>query len=151
MACGFLILNDGRCLSVRHACHDAVLRSIAAALSECPLRTWLQSQVPTDADMDFGYAFIRAADEEHVSRVLDLRCLTDENRRLFEAAARSATPVAGPFAPVEDVSYALDRLRAMLERCDNGEPPLTLSDWINVAPPPKGKIGPGWDTLDSFP
>ena len=38
----------------------------------------------------------------------------------------------------------------MLERCDNGEPPLTLSDWINVAPPPEGKIGPGWDPLDCF-
>lgn len=34
MASGFIILKDGRCLSVRHATHDALVRSVAASLEE---------------------------------------------------------------------------------------------------------------------
>ena len=121
MASGFIILRDGRCLSVRHAAHDALLRSVVAALEEgSPLRTWLLTQVPSDGDIELGYAFIRAAGGEHVARVLDLRCLTETNRRLFESAARRASPIGGPCAPLEDVTSALHRLRAMLDSCERG-------------------------------
>lgn len=109
------------------------------------MRAWLFTQVPSEGDAEFGYAFVRASDGEHVQRVLDLRCLTDANRTLFEDAAQRAEPVEGPYAPAEFVAKALDRLRLMLDGCERGEPPLSLSDWTREAPPPEGKIGPGWD------
>ena len=146
MASGFIILKDGRCLSVRHAAHDALLRSVAASLEEgSPFRKWLLTQVPDDGDTELGYAFVRAVDGEHIERVLDLRCLTEANQRLFESAARRAKPVGGPFAPEEDVISALRRFRAMLDSCERGEPPLALSDWTCEAPAAEGKIGPGWE------
>lgn len=75
-----------------------------------------------------------------------MRGLTDLNRRLFELAAREAKPIAGPYAPVEDVARALKRLREMLDRCDEGRPPLELSDWTIEAPLYEKRIGPGWPT-----
>ena len=145
MASGFIVLRDGRCLSVRHAIHDAVLQSLVAAIGEAsPLGEWLATQVPRDADVDLGYAFVRAGSEEHVSGVLDTRELTEPNRKLFESAVRGAEAAAGPRAPVEDVAVALGRLREMLRQCDNGRPPLALSDWTDVVPPDGNRIGPGW-------
>jgi hypothetical protein len=145
MASGFIILKDGRCLSVRHAAHDALLRSVVTALGDSPFRAWLLTQVPDEGDVELGYAFIRTADGAHVVRVLDLRCLTGTNRRLFESAAREARPIEGPFAPVEDVVSALNRLRAMLDSSERGESALTLSDWTCKAPPAEGRVGPGWE------
>jgi hypothetical protein len=146
MASGFIIFRDGRCLSVRHATHDALLRSVAAAIEEdAPLRAWLLSQVPDPADVELGYAFVRASDGASVVRELDLRGLTEANRGLFENAARWAEPIAGPYAPVEDVAWVLNRFRDMLDRCDRGEPPLELSDWTCEAPPVEKRIGPGWE------
>jgi hypothetical protein len=146
VASGFIILRDGRCLSVRHAAHDAVLRSVAESLDEgSSFREWLLTQVPDDSDSELGYAFVRAVDGAHVERVLDLRCLTEVNRRLFEGAARRAEPVGGPRAPEEDVISALSRFRAMLDSCERGEPPLALSDWTCEAPAAESKIGPGWE------
>ena len=146
MASGFIIFKDGRCLAVRHALHDALLRSVAAAIEEgSPLRAWLLDQVPGPHDVNLGYAFVRAADGDQVARVIDLRGLTEANRRLFESAARQADPVAGPFAPVGDVTCALNRFREMLDRCDRGEPLLELSDWTCEAPPVERRIGPGWE------
>ncbi len=146
MASGFIILRDGRCLAVRHAVHDALLRSVAALLVDVsPLRTWLLAQVPNELDVDLGYAFVRAANGEHFARELDLRGLTEASQRLFERAARSAEPLAGPFAPEDAVTWALERFRTMLDRCDRGEPPLELSDWTCEPPPVEGRIGPGWE------
>ena len=127
MASGFLILRDGRCLAVRHRLHDAVLRSIAAVMDDASaLREWLSTQVPREDDVDLGYAFVRASNNEHVTRELDTRALTEPNRRLFERAAVHAEPIAGPYAPVDAVAFALNRLREMLRLCDEGQPPLTL-------------------------
>lgn len=145
MASGFIILRDGRCLSVRHAIHDGVLWSIAAAIDDAnPLGAWLTTQVPKDGDIDAGYVFIRAGNGERVSRVLDIRALTESNRSLFELAAFKAEPIAGPRAPAEDVAFALNRLREMLRLCDEGRHPLELSDWTIEAPPCEKRIGPGW-------
>jgi hypothetical protein len=146
MASGFIILSDGRCLSVQGALHDALLQSVAAAMEDdLPLRAWLNSQVPGPLDVELGYGFVRTADGEQVVRMLDLRGLTEANRRLFENAVRRAEPVAGAFAPVEAVSWVLERFREMLDRCDRGEPPLELSDWTCEAPPVERRIGPGWE------
>ena len=69
MASGFIVLRDGRCLSLVHAIHDEVLRSIAESLDVgSPLRTWLATQTPADDDVDLGYAFVRRA--IHVARAL---------------------------------------------------------------------------------
>lgn len=146
VASGFIILRDGRCLSVRHATHDTLLPSVAASMEECsPLRRWLLSLVTRELDINLGYAFVRATDGEPLTRDLDLGGVTEANRRLFEEAARKAEPIAGPFAPVEDVTFALQRLRTMLDRCDSGEPPLELSDWTREAPPVEGRVGPEWE------
>src|SRR5262245_12579436 len=102
MASGFLILKDGRCLAVRHKLHDAVLRSLAAAMDDSPLRAWLTTQVPREDDTELGFAFVRATNGEQVSRELDTRALTEPNRRLLERAAAQAEPIAGPYAPGED-------------------------------------------------
>jgi hypothetical protein len=149
LASGFIILKDGRCLAVRNATYDALLRSVMAAMEDgSSLRAWLHDQIPSALDDDFGYAFIRATDGEHVDRYLDLRGLTAANRSVFDIAVRRAEPVEGPFAPVEDVIWALQRFREMLDRCDRGEPPLELSDWTCEAPPVERRIGPDWE--DSF-
>ena len=53
MASGFIILRDGRCLSVTHAAHDAVLHSIAAAMQDAtPLHAWLLTQIPVEMDVE---------------------------------------------------------------------------------------------------
>jgi hypothetical protein len=149
MASGFLILRDGRCLSVRHAVHDAVLRSVAGALKPAsPLYEWLATQVPAEGDADLGFAFVRAVDEEHVPRTLDIRGLTETNRRLFEQVARDAKAIPAPRSPVEDVESALSLLRQMLDACDAGRPVLELSDWTVEAAPCEEMVGPGWDTVD---
>ena len=144
MASGFIILRDGRCLSVRHAIHDSVLRSIAAAIEDDNLRAWLTTQVPADGDIDIGYAFVRAGSGEHVTRELDTRGFTESNRRSFELAVAEAEPIAGPRARLEDVAFALKRLREMVRLCDEGRPPLELSDWTIEARPCEERIGPGW-------
>ena len=149
MASGFIILRDGRCLALRHAVHDAVLRSIAAGLdSATPFQDWLAGQVPHGDDAELGHAFVRVKDGSQVTRELDIRGLTASNQSLFERAARDATPTAGPYAPIEDVKSALQRLRKMLDSCDEGRPVVELSDWTVVAPPCETQIGPGWPEPD---
>ena len=144
MASGFLILQDGRCLAVRHALHDAVLRSVAEHLpAGDPLGAWLRRQVPGDGDQEVGYGLVRT-DGEQVPRFLDLRALTGENLRRFVAAAGSCQPSPGVRAPTEDVEACLHRLRLMLGAAERGEPPLALTDWRAVAPPCTDRIGPGW-------
>ena len=147
MASGFIILADGRCLSVRHAVHDAVLRSVVAALDQStPFACWLGSQLPAASDVDLGVAFVRAGTEEQVARVLDTRALTVENQHLFEQAVMEATPIGhAPVAPEQDVVAAIGRLRLMLRHCSEGRPTLSLSDWSVQAPPCEQRIGPGWD------
>jgi hypothetical protein len=56
MAPGFIVLRDGRCLSVVHAIHDAVLKSITESLEAgTPLRDWLATQTPRDAKVGPGW------------------------------------------------------------------------------------------------
>ena len=144
MASGFIILQDGRCLAVRQALHDAVLRSVASALpAGGQLRAWLDQQLPREGDVELGYAFIRSGGE-YVDRTLDFRGLTAENRSLFVSAARVCEAVAGEYAPAADVAACLLRFRAMLDGCERGDPPLALSDWRIAAPPCESRIGPGW-------
>ena len=142
-------LRDGRCLSVRHGVHDAVLRSIATILeSPSPFHDWLAGQVRAETDVELGYAFVRAADGAYVQRELDTRALTAANQRMFERAARVARPIPGPHAPAEDVDWALQRLRTMLDLCDEGRPAREFSDWTVEAPPCQTRIGPGWAESD---
>lgn len=62
MASGFIILTDGRCLSVRHKVHDAVVRSIAAAIDQAaPLADWLRRQGRAQQDRDLGHVFLFVA------------------------------------------------------------------------------------------
>ena len=139
MASGFVILNDGRCFSVRSAVHDDVLRAVLDAMnSDEPLYRWLAEQLPSDEDTDLGYAFVRHRNGEHVSRELDLRGLTELNRAVFEEAVLETerTNASEP---------ALVRLRQMIRCCRAGAPPLELSDWTAEAPPLSERIGPGWD------
>jgi hypothetical protein len=117
VASGFIIFTDGRCLSVRYPIHDALLHSVVSSLEEdSPLRSWLLTQIPSNADTELGYGFVRVSDGEIVVRHLDLRALTEPNQKLFERAARRAEPTEGMYAPAEDVAYALNRFREMLDR-----------------------------------
>ena len=143
MACGFLVLRDGRCLSVRWRLHDSVLRSIARALAPAdPLRAWLLTQLPREDDHELGFAFVRADDGVHVSRHIDTRCLHPDTLERLEMAARLADPSEEPFT--DDVKECLARLSTMLAYCDEGRPPLDLSDWTVIEPPDDARIGPGW-------
>jgi hypothetical protein len=143
MASGFIVLRDGRCLSVRWPVHDAVLRAIVEKLDErSPLALWLAEQLPRDGDVELSYAFVRENDGEQVARAVDVRGLTDENRTAFEEAALIAARSAEGIDAV--VRAALDRLRRMIECARAGEPPLELSDWTTVAPPCTVRSGPGW-------
>jgi hypothetical protein len=145
MASGCIILRDGRCLSVRQAVHDAVLRSIATVVdAKTDFHAWLARQVPIETDVELGHAFVRAEDGSHVTRELDIRGLTARNQRVFERAVREAKPIEGPFAPTEDVDWALQRLRTMLDSCDEGRPALELSDSTVEMPRCETRIGPGW-------
>lgn len=141
MASGFIVLRDGRCFAVRSQLHDAVLRSIARALpNEDVLREWLTRQVPSDQDHEMGHAFVRAADDVHVSRSIDTRAMAPEVRQRFEHGVRVATSTGEPNH--EDLDRCLSRLQMMLGLCDQGQPPLELSDWRVLTPPPDERIGP---------
>lgn len=140
MASGFVILNDGRCFSVRSAVHDEVLRAILEAMDEgAPLHRWLAEQLPSDGDADLGYAFVRNTNGEHVTRHVDLRGLTESSRAVFEEAALATERTRAAVDP------AMLRLRRMIECCRAGAPPLELSDWTEEAPPGPARIGPGWE------
>ena len=145
MASGFIVLRDGRCFAVHQPLHDAVVRSLLQGMAgDDPLRDWLVTQVPSEGDVELGYAFVRKLDGEHVARKLDVRGFTESNQATFERAALTAEPIAGPFAPLEQVASALERLREMIKRSRAGEPPLELSDWTTEAPESVTRIGPGW-------
>lgn len=145
MASGFIILADGRCLSVQHSLHDAVLKCLLNRISsDDPLHAWLGSQLPGEDDIELGYGFVRSATGEQVLRMLDLRGLTGQNRATLEDAALEAEPAAWPQAPKAQVEVALVRLREMIRRCNAGERPLQLSDWTIEAPPCTARVGPGW-------
>lgn len=153
MPSGFLILADGRCLSVRSRYHDQVLRTVAESLeaseSVRPLREWLLSLAPGPDDQEeVGYgAWVRSADQQVMLKHLDVRELTPENQRLFhEAALRAGRRAKSAEATKWDsmLVACLLRLSDMVERVGRAEPPLSLSDWVEVRPPEGKKIGPGW-------
>ena len=143
MASGFIVLRDGRCFAAHSQLHDSVVRSIARGLPHGDsLRAWLTKQIPGDQDQELGYAFVRAADDVHVSRFIDTRGMSTEIQQRFECAVRVAesTPEPGQ----EDVDLCLRRLQTMLALCDQGLPPLECSDWSELPPPPDEHVGSGW-------
>ena len=95
-----------------------------------------------EQDQELGYAFVRASDGVHVSRIIDTRGMIPEIQRRFEMAARVAEPTDEP--EHEEVENCLARLKMMLAYCDEGRPPLEFSDWRELTPPPNERIGPGW-------
>jgi hypothetical protein len=153
MASGFLILSDGRCFSVRWSAHDVVLRAIAEQCdttpTACALREWLLSLLPGPNDEEHvGYGpWYRVADQQLVPRFLDLRELTVANQRLFhQAARRAAVHVQSPGSPLcaDWLRECLAELADMVERADQGEPPLSRSHWTAVRPSEGRQLGPGW-------
>lgn len=156
MPSGFLILADGRCLAARWKYYDLTLRAIAEAVDEShsgqSLREWLLTLVPGPGDIEeLGYgAWVRSKDQQVIQKSLDVRELTPENQRLFhEAALRAGKRAKSKEATSWDsmLVECLVHLSDMVERADRGEPPLSLSDLVNVEPPKGKKIGPGWDEL----
>jgi hypothetical protein len=153
MASGFIVLSDGRCFSRRWSDHDIVLRAVAEQLdgskSARTLRDWLLEQLPSPEDFDHvGYGpWLRKSDQMLVERFLDLREFTPENQRLFHQAARKAGERAGSVDCDEWPAWlrgCLKELANMAARADQGEPPLSRSDWREVVPSKGRHIGPGW-------
>lgn len=153
MPSGFLVLADGRCLARRWWAYDQVIKAVASFIvPSAPgdaLRDWLLSLLPgPDDEAEIGYgAWVRARDEEIVTRRLDVRELTPGNQRLFhdaalEAARRYAeSPEA--FDWLEAPESLVD-LGDMIMRGDRGEPPLSRSDCREVFPTEAKQAGPGW-------
>ena len=112
-------------------------------------RDWLLSLLPGSSDVeDIGYGpWVRASDQKHIERHLDLRELTMENQRAFQEAIRKAGQRAQS-TDNSDLSAPLQQclldLADMVTRIDRGEPPLGRSDWREVFPPEARRIGPGW-------
>jgi hypothetical protein len=98
--------------------------------------------VPRECDCELGFGFVRAADEVHVSRCIDTRCMTPETLRRFETAVRMTGPNDEP--DPDDVDRCMTRLKTMLAYCDEGRPSLEFSDWVEVTPADDEGIGPGW-------
>jgi hypothetical protein len=155
MASGFMILQDGRCFSVRWSAYDAYLLAIADELVRSPLELklgdWLRSLVPTEDDLDhLGYGpWLRRADGEVIARVFDLRELAPCDQRLFEIGAQRAFTGLklghSSHLPREYLDN-FQRLMRMIKYVRQGRPPAELSDWRDgYTEPPTGKrVGPGW-------
>lgn len=155
MASGFLILDDGRAFATGWAAHDVIIRSIADELhnsdEEGPLREWLFSLLPGPDDLEhLGYGpWVRKSDDEVIPRVLDIRELTEDNRKLFHAAAFRAYEklISGGKSVVpRHYSPTFERLIAVLESIQAGESPDAITDWRDgyVEEPSGNHIGPGW-------
>ncbi len=145
MPSGFLILPDGRCFSRVWTYHDEILRvlvdELTAGGAELALRDWLISQLPGPDDIkELGYgAWLRASDEEHMVRNIDLRRMAPKYQALFCAVVKRAVAKI----PVDEYTTGpiLD-LADLIARYERGEPPLSKSDWLEVVPPEPGPIGP---------
>src|SRR5689334_15154167 len=149
MASGFIVLTDGRCFSPTSRLYDLTLLMVADQLSESDaertLRDWLLTLVPTSADTDLGYVFVRASDQQIVQRMIDVRELTLENQHLFHEAARRAGQRMQSESG-EEAHWArmcAVELADMVSRADRGEPPLSHSHWTKVIPSEGRKLGPG--------
>lgn len=143
MASGFIVLPDGRCFSRHWSAHDAVLRAVADAVGDAPLRQWLFDQIPgPDDEEELGYgAWLRTSDNTVVVKCIDLRLMTKENQKVFCDAAKHAAPKNRDEEWLKD---CIEDLSDMVQRMERGEPPLSKSDWVVVVPPEGGRIGPGW-------
>ena len=157
MASGFLVLSDGRCFARRWSAHDAVLREVAKQLDGSTaareLRDWLLAQLPSPEDEEHvGYGpWFRNSDQQLVERFLDLREFTHDNQRLFHQAARRAGECAGSLESEQWPDWlrpCLEDLADMAARADNGEPPLSRSEWREVVPSQGRRIGPGWQDAE---
>ena len=158
MPSGFLTLEDGRCLTVRWRYYDLTLRAVAESLEDSQggraLRQWLLTLVPGPGNIEeLGYgAWVRSEDQQVILKCLDVRELTPENQRLFHEAALRAGKRAKSAEATNWDSMLVDclvHLSDMVERADSGEPPLSLSDLVEVKPPTGKKTGPGWDERDN--
>src|SRR5579872_2917036 len=143
MPSGFLILPDGRCFSAYWKVHDLILRAIVDHLSdrEKPqkLKNWILSQLPGPGDTEeLGYgAWLRKSDQTSITRVIDLRRLTEINQQIFCTAAKAACLAA---RKEERESNRMADLADMIIRYQRGEPALSKSDWRSVLSPEKGMI-----------
>jgi len=150
MPSGFLILADGRCLARRWWAYDRIIQAVADSVDDSAaglaLRDWLLALLPgPDDEEEIGYgAWYRAADSQTVVRHLDIREFTPENQRLFHTAALKSSKRCAESPGVFDAEESLLDLGDMVERADRGEPPLSRSDWREVAPSEGRHIGPGW-------
>jgi hypothetical protein len=157
VASGFLVLSDGRCFARRWSAHDAVLGAVAEQLDGSTpareLRDWLLAQLPGPEDAEHvGYGpWFRKSDQQLVERFLDLREFTPEDQRLFHQAARRAGERARSVESggwPEWLQGCLEDLADMAARADNGEPPLSRSEWREVVPSKGRRIGPGWQRAE---
>lgn len=154
MASGSLFLADGRCFAVRWVYYDKTMRAIAEELSRLPnaeaLRDWFLKLLPgPDDEEELGYgAWFRKADQQVVSKSLDLRELTAKNQQLFqEAAKRAGRRAASPEAANWDRLFvdSLRYLTELIERTERGEPPLAGTGASTLKPPSGKRTGPGWE------
>ena len=92
-----------------------------------------------------GYAFIREADGENVTRHIDLREIAPSNREHFWSATQMAmTKISGERDSNEMIKDALELLLKMHKSILRKEPPETLNDWREPGQETGNKIGPGW-------
>lgn len=138
---GFIVLEDGRAYVGAKWAYDAVIRRIADALMETDEGRALSNWLRDEQVLVGGIGSV------------DLRELTPQNRRLFEAAARQAFASAarkGPegwhrpdFYPgwIERFGHLIE----MMNSVRRGEPPTAYNPhMIDVIPPTGERIGPGW-------
>lgn len=151
MASGFITLEDGRDFAVRWNGYDILLNLIINSLGTPPdeqaLQAFLRTMVPPP-DMpeghEMGWGFIRPSDEEKVSRILDLRGLTPQYRRLFWQALQRAFQRIMLGAPHPGTDFTVRWLRELLRARRLVARGQVWSDW-EPQPFDGEQIGPGWE------
>ncbi len=139
----FFVLTDGRAWSKANWAYDAVLDAIADALPNDGagqlLAEWLLEQRCRVQGPGVG--------------TVDLRELTDENRRRIVEAIPRALEMARKKGPRDwhDPSFfpqwlsAFELLVQMIESAERGDPPEALNPDMRGPIPPTGeRRGPGW-------
>lgn len=154
MASGFIILKDGRCFAPRWTGYDEIIKIVIKELYEVengkPLADWLKLKIPNDElseELEAGWGFLDVESDEWITRNLDLRSLTNENQLLYwKAIKRGKNKLNKKGKVYSSISPDLiNTLCDMMERAENGEPPMELTHWNKLAEPCTEKKGPGWN------